>query len=61
MVNLCGELGASVVAEGIETEDEFWAVCDSGAQYGQGFLFARPGFPLPEVSWPGPIHAPSAV
>jgi EAL domain-containing protein (putative c-di-GMP-specific phosphodiesterase class I) len=61
MVNLCGELGASVVAEGIETEDEFRAVCDSGAQYGQGFLFARPGFPLPEVSWPAPIHAPSAV
>jgi len=52
VVRLCEELGASVVAEGIETMDEFEAVCDSGAEYGQGYLFARPAFPLPTAVWP---------
>ena len=52
VVRLCGELGATVVAEGIETRDEFLAVRDCGAHYGQGFLFARPSYPLPEIMWP---------
>jgi EAL domain-containing protein (putative c-di-GMP-specific phosphodiesterase class I) len=52
VVHLCNELGATVVAEGIETHDELSAVIDSGAQYGQGYLLARPGFPLPVVTWP---------
>jgi EAL domain-containing protein (putative c-di-GMP-specific phosphodiesterase class I) len=51
VVRLCHELGASVVAEGIETSDELAAVIDCGADYGQGFLLARPGFPLPTVTW----------
>jgi EAL domain-containing protein (putative c-di-GMP-specific phosphodiesterase class I) len=51
-VRLCNELGALVVAEGIETNDEYLAVSDCGAQYGQGYLFARPAFPLPAVTWP---------
>jgi EAL domain-containing protein (putative c-di-GMP-specific phosphodiesterase class I) len=53
-VRLCHELGALVVAEGIETTDEYLAVCDSGADFGQGYLFARPAFPLPPVVWPRP-------
>jgi EAL domain-containing protein (putative c-di-GMP-specific phosphodiesterase class I) len=52
VVRLCEELGASVVAEGIETTDEFDAVCDTGANYGQGYLFARPAYPLPVATWP---------
>jgi EAL domain-containing protein (putative c-di-GMP-specific phosphodiesterase class I) len=52
VVRLCEELGASVVAEGIETTDEFSAVCDTGADYGQGYLFARPAYPLPIATWP---------
>jgi EAL domain-containing protein (putative c-di-GMP-specific phosphodiesterase class I) len=52
IVRLCVELGAAVVAEGIETRDEYSAICDTGAQYGQGYLFARPAFPVPVVSWP---------
>ncbi len=52
VVSLCRELGARVVAEGIETEDELSAVIDTGAQYGQGYLFARPAFPIPKHSWP---------
>jgi len=54
VVRLCQELGAEVVAEGIETYDELSAVRDSGAQYGQGFLLGRPGFPKPSVTWPPP-------
>jgi EAL domain-containing protein (putative c-di-GMP-specific phosphodiesterase class I) len=61
-VRLCHELGSLVVAEGIETHDEYLAVCDSGADLGQGYLFARPAFPLPAVTWPKPMSGkrPSA-
>jgi EAL domain-containing protein (putative c-di-GMP-specific phosphodiesterase class I) len=52
VVKLCTELGAAVVAEGIETCGEFSAICDTGARYGQGYLFARPAFPTPLVTWP---------
>jgi EAL domain-containing protein (putative c-di-GMP-specific phosphodiesterase class I) len=61
VVRLCEELGASVVAEGIETRDELRAVLDSGAHYGQGYLFARPAFPAPPIVWPSllpePLHS----
>lgn len=52
VVRMCKELGASVVAEGIETVDELKAVRDGGADYGQGFLLARPGYPVPSPVWP---------
>jgi len=52
IVVLCRELGALVVAEGIETIEELEAVIEAGAQYGQGYLLARPAFPLPVVTWP---------
>jgi EAL domain-containing protein (putative c-di-GMP-specific phosphodiesterase class I) len=54
VVRLCGELGAEVVAEGIETRDELSAVRDTGAQYGQGYLLGGPGFPMPPITWPPP-------
>jgi EAL domain-containing protein (putative c-di-GMP-specific phosphodiesterase class I) len=54
IVRLCQELGAEVVAEGIETRDELSAARDSGAKYGQGYLFGRPGFPMPPITWPPP-------
>ncbi len=50
VVQLCVDMGAEVVVEGIETVDEWLAIADTGAHYAQGFLFARPGFPLPPVS-----------
>jgi EAL domain-containing protein (putative c-di-GMP-specific phosphodiesterase class I) len=53
LVELCKELDAEVVAEGIETQDELMAVVDSGARYGQGYVFARPAFPVPDAIWPG--------
>lgn len=52
VVDLCRRLDAKVVAEGVETIDEYMALIDTGAEYGQGYLFARPGFPLPDVPWP---------
>jgi len=52
VVRLCTDLGAYVVAEGIETPDEYSALRDTGAQYGQGYLFARPAYPMPVVTWP---------
>jgi EAL domain-containing protein (putative c-di-GMP-specific phosphodiesterase class I) len=51
IVRLCDALGAKVVAEGIETVEEMEAVIDTGAHYGQGYLFARPAFPAPAVDW----------
>ena len=53
VVSLCRELGALVVAEGIETEEELHAVIAAGAHFGQGYLLARPSSPLPPVTWPG--------
>ncbi len=52
VVKLCHDLGARVVAEGIETVEELSAVRDSGADYGQGYLLARPGYPPPDIYWP---------
>jgi len=52
LVKLCGELGAHVVAEGVETHEEHAALIDCGVLLAQGYLYARPAFPFPEVSWP---------
>lgn len=45
VVNMCVELGAKVVAEGIETRAELQAACDAGVHYGQGFFLGRPSNP----------------
>ncbi|MFC1609990.1 EAL domain-containing protein [Myxococcota bacterium] len=52
IVELCEAMGAKVVAEGIETVKELEAAQKAGANYGQGFLLARPNFPPPTVYWP---------
>jgi len=52
IVNLSVDMGAKVVAEGIETPEELQAVIDTGAHYGQGFLLARPASPPPLPYWP---------
>jgi EAL domain-containing protein (putative c-di-GMP-specific phosphodiesterase class I) len=48
---LCEDLGARVVAEGIETPAELDAVQAAGVHFGQGYLLARPAFPLPQIAW----------
>ena len=42
VVRLCEDLGLSVVAEGIETEDELACLRAEGVQLVQGYLFGRP-------------------
>ena len=53
IVRLCEDMGARVVAEGIETADELSAVIDAGVHFGQGYLLARPALPPPVPLWPG--------
>lgn len=53
LVELCSDLGARVVVEGVETREEFLAVLDTGAQLVQGYFFARPSAPPPRATWPG--------
>ncbi len=52
MIELCKDLGARVVAEGVETLDELKCVRDIGAHYAQGYLLARPAAPPPPHAWP---------
>ncbi|MGE0399434.1 MAG: EAL domain-containing protein [Kofleriaceae bacterium] len=52
VVQLCTQLDALVVAEGIETVAELEAVIDAGAHFGQGYLLAKPAFPPPDIVWP---------
>ena len=47
MVQFARDIGARLVAEGIETKNERATLTDLGVDYGQGFLFARP---LPVVA-----------
>ena len=42
LVRIANRIGASVIAEGVETEHEALALAAAGAHYGQGYLFARP-------------------
>ena len=51
VVALCRELGALVVAEGIETVEELRTVRACGAPLAQGYLLARPEFPPPVALW----------
>jgi len=52
VVGLCRELGALVVAEGVETLDELMCVRDLGFDLAQGYLLARPAAPPPAHAWP---------
>jgi len=53
VVALATALGQSVVAEGVETVEEYAAVRSCGVRLMQGYLFAKPGFErLPEVLYP---------
>jgi EAL domain-containing protein (putative c-di-GMP-specific phosphodiesterase class I) len=51
MTSLSKDMGMTVVAEGVETVDERDTLIDLGCDLLQGFLFARPQFPFPEVKW----------
>jgi EAL domain-containing protein (putative c-di-GMP-specific phosphodiesterase class I) len=50
---ICLELGIDVIAEGIETQEEYAWLTSQGIHLFQGYLFAKPGF----ESFP-PVHYP---
>jgi len=52
LLRMCEELGAKVVAEGIETIDELSCLRDLGIHFGQGYFLARPAYPAATVNWP---------
>jgi EAL domain-containing protein (putative c-di-GMP-specific phosphodiesterase class I) len=63
IIALGKELGVSVIAEGVETEQQFQMLRDLGCRQVQGYLMARPGPPedvqaLLMSLW-GRRHAPS--
>ncbi len=49
MASLAHELGAQVVAEGVENEAESKCVQEHGCNLLQGYFFARPGKPFPSA------------
>ena len=52
MTALCKEMKIEVVAEGVESIEELACVSDAGCGLLQGYLFAKPGPPFPDVRWP---------
>jgi EAL domain-containing protein (putative c-di-GMP-specific phosphodiesterase class I)/CheY-like chemotaxis protein len=47
LATLCRELKTPLVAEGVETTSELDVLIELGADWLQGYLFARPDYPLP--------------
>jgi EAL domain-containing protein (putative c-di-GMP-specific phosphodiesterase class I) len=50
IIGVCGDLGIDLIAEGVETVDEYAWFADHGVRLFQGYLFAKPGFeclPIP--------------
>ncbi|MEP6781487.1 MAG: EAL domain-containing protein [Gemmatimonadaceae bacterium] len=58
IIQVCEDLAIDVIAEGIETIDEYLWFEGNGVRLFQGYLFARPGFEsLPSVVFPNFVHA----
>ncbi|TAL26015.1 MAG: EAL domain-containing protein [Nitrospirae bacterium] len=49
MFSLSEKINFTVIAEGIETREELKVLQDIGIPFGQGFLFAQPAFPFPDI------------
>lgn len=61
MVHLCAALGIQVLAECVETVEEYEVLRAAGVRLMQGYLFARPALEaLPEVAWPAESWSLSA-
>lgn len=53
VVDACRSFDCKVIAEGVETDGEFFMLSQLGVTLMQGFLFARPGLAsLPAITWP---------
>ncbi len=47
LLELAKDLGVAVVAEGVETEEQWSWLVANGADFAEGYLFTRPTFPPP--------------
>ncbi|MBW4935822.1 EAL domain-containing protein [Marinobacter sp. F4206] len=53
IITMMKQLGGRIVAEGVETKEEYFWLRSQGIQLYQGYLFAKPGFEcLPEPVFP---------
>jgi EAL domain-containing protein (putative c-di-GMP-specific phosphodiesterase class I) len=59
MTELSKGMGMEVVAEGVETAAERDVLMELGCDLLQGYLFAKPGKPFPNVDW-GNLGSPAA-
>ena len=50
MLDLCRDMNVQVVCEGVETKRELDVLVGLGADFMQGYLFAKPGPPFPSIS-----------
>jgi EAL domain-containing protein (putative c-di-GMP-specific phosphodiesterase class I) len=50
IVGLSRQMRSTIIAEGIETIGELNTLKEIGVKFGQGFLFARPGPPFPDIN-----------
>jgi EAL domain-containing protein (putative c-di-GMP-specific phosphodiesterase class I) len=58
VTKMCQDLEIMVLAECVETLEEYQVLRRCGIYLMQGYLFARPAFEaLPEVTWPGDLTA----
>ncbi len=44
IIRTCNDLGIEILAEGVETLEEYYWLHDEGIRLFQGYLFAKPGF-----------------
>jgi EAL domain-containing protein (putative c-di-GMP-specific phosphodiesterase class I) len=62
MTTLCKDMGITVVAEGIEVQEERDSVVDLGCDLLQGYLLAKPGPAFPDVrTYEGALPADSRL
>ncbi|WP_198402606.1 EAL domain-containing protein [Marinobacter salinus] len=53
IITMMNQLGGKIIAEGVETKEEYFWLRSQGISLYQGFLFAKPGFEcLPEPIYP---------
>ena len=50
LLDFADRIDSSVIAEGIETKQEFLTLKDMRAKFGQGYFLARPGPPFPKLN-----------
>lgn len=61
LLRVADVLEAEVVAEGIETTDDFQVLVDMGVRFGQGYLFGRPALCKAAPATTGAAEAAAAA